>query len=456
MVPMPKLKLTNSVIKTLRPRSRTRYFDQAKDSPPGFFLDVTPEGVKTFYLYFRDPRHQGPKDAPKVSFRIGGAGEGAEETLTVEDAREKARAAYRLVRAGKDPREERERERRRAQEEERDFEIARREAITVEKLVARYLSTVEHDRSKKTIGEYRRILNTYVKGTGFGGLAVKDARRTDVHEFLEAVAKRGPVMAINVHKLLSAAFEWGIIRLEVRLDNPASRMRPRDERKLSPEERTLTRGELIKVWTLSERAGELPCAYVRLMLLCATRRTETAFADWSDIDWHGRSTNRLYGPTWRIPPENRKGAKGRERGLVIPVSAMAEEVLRQRLVQSGGKGRIFGNLSANFGRAGAALRKATGFEWTFHDLRATCATGLGNLGVAPHVISLVLGHAGVPGVPQVTSRYDHASRIPEVVEALELWGEHVRRLIEQAAANPAMGAEEDDEDSYDGLDRPDE
>ena len=85
---------------------------------------------------------------------------------------------------------------------------------------------------------------------------------------------------------------------------------------------------------------------------------------------------------------------------------------------------------------GAALKKATGVAFGFHDLRANCATGAGKLGAPPHVIALLLGHQGVPGTPHVTSRYDRADRSPEVRQALERWGEHVEELIDKASKTP--------------------
>jgi predicted HTH domain antitoxin len=98
------------------------------------------------------------------------------------------------------------------------------------------------------------------------------------------------------------------------------------------------------------------------------------------------------------------------------------------------------NLSANFGRLGAALKKVTGVAFGFHALRATCATGAGRLGAPPHVIAVLLGHHGVPGTPHVTSRYDRADRLPEVRQALDRWGEHVEELTDKASNIPKAAA----------------
>ena len=142
---------------------------------------------------------------------------------------------------------------------------------------------------------------------------------------------------------------------------------------------------------------------------------------------------------WLIPPENRKGRAGRKRGLVVPLSRQAVQTFEALRRASGASAWIFAgdrdsNVSANFGRLGSALKKATGVDFSFHDLRATCATGTGRLGAAPHVVALLLGHQGVPGTPSVTSRYDRADRLPEVRNALGRWGDYVERLVDSSSS----------------------
>jgi hypothetical protein len=61
------------------------------------------------------------------------------------------------------------------------------------------------------------------------------------------------------------------------------------------------------------------------------------------------------------------------------------------------------------------------------------ATGLHSLGVAPHVIEATLNHVsgtrgGIAGV------YNHAEYLPERREALTLWANHVRSLVDTLPA----------------------
>jgi integrase len=65
--------------------------------------------------------------------------------------------------------------------------------------------------------------------------------------------------------------------------------------------------------------------------------------------------------------------------------------------------------------------------WTLHDLRRTCATGMAELGVQPHIIEAVLNHvsghkAGVAGV------YNRARYADDMRSALQRWADHVDKI----------------------------
>ncbi len=84
--------------------------------------------------------------------------------------------------------------------------------------------------------------------------------------------------------------------------------------------------------------------------------------------------------------------------------------------------------ASNFARVADSVRAATGVRFSFHGLRATLATGLGELGVARHTISTVLGHTFIGGAA-VTGVYDRADRVPEVGAALRAWAVHVEGVV---------------------------
>jgi hypothetical protein len=67
-------------------------------------------------------------------------------------------------------------------------------------------------------------------------------------------------------------------------------------------------------------------------------------------------------------------------------------------------------------------------EWTLHDLRRSTRTGLGKLGVAPHVAEAVMNH--LP--PRLIRTYDRNTYVAEKWVALDLWANHLQVAIAQA------------------------
>jgi hypothetical protein len=66
--------------------------------------------------------------------------------------------------------------------------------------------------------------------------------------------------------------------------------------------------------------------------------------------------------------------------------------------------------------------------WVFHDLRRRVATGMAELGVAPHVLDRVLNHVSgtIKGVARI---YNRAEYREERRAALDAWGRFVEALV---------------------------
>jgi hypothetical protein len=82
-----------------------------------------------------------------------------------------------------------------------------------------------------------------------------------------------------------------------------------------------------------------------------------------------------------------------------------------------------------FAAAKGRLIKYVGSEdWTLHDLRRTCTTGVARLGVAPHVAERVINHktGTISGVAAVYNRFEY---MPERKAALDAWAVHIQGLI---------------------------
>ena len=121
----------------------------------------------------------------------------------------------------------------------------------------------------------------------------------------------------------------------------------------------------------------------------------------------------------------------------VPLSASVRDLLGRTSLALR-TGSLFGEGKGSFqgwSKAKAALERrilsgGTALEpWRLHDLRRTVATRMADLGVQPHVIEAVLNHvsghkAGVAGV------YNRALYTAEKRKALEVWGEHMRAVVE--------------------------
>jgi hypothetical protein len=71
----------------------------------------------------------------------------------------------------------------------------------------------------------------------------------------------------------------------------------------------------------------------------------------------------------------------------------------------------------------------SGFDFTLHDLRRTCATGCARLGASESTVSRILGHKAVAGTIAVSGIYDRFDRLPEIRSALAAWSTHVETLV---------------------------
>jgi integrase len=186
-----------------------------------------------------------------------------------------------------------------------------------------------------------------------------------------------------------------------------------------PRERVLGDSEIRAVWAacLDDDSGRI----VKLLLLTGARRDEIAALRWDEID--------LDAGVLSIPGSRTKNR--RTLRLSLPESAL--EILRSATRRDGSC--VFGDSRHGFTGWSAAKRRldarlaAAGSRlphWTLHDLRRTMRTGLGRLGVPPHIAELAINHvkAGIIAV------YDKHRYESEVAAALAQWAEHVTAVVE--------------------------
>jgi integrase len=174
-------------------------------------------------------------------------------------------------------------------------------------------------------------------------------------------------------------------------------------------DRVLTQDELRKLW-LNLGDGHF-ADIVRLLLLTGQRRSEIGGLTWTEVDF-GRKLIVL-------SPERTKNSRQHE----VPLSAQALAIL-ERQPRRNSTEFVFSKYMG-WDAAKAKLDQRLDIApWRLHDLRRTCATNLGELGVQPHYIEAVLNHqsghkASVAGI------YNRAKYAGEMRAALQRWADHI-------------------------------
>ncbi len=300
-----------------------------------------------------------------------------------------------------------------------------REAETVAELVEEYLERYAY-KNKKSADEDERILRKDVL-PAIGRLKAKEVRRRDIVKILDAITDRGaPVIANRTKSVVSRMFRFAVSR-DIVDANPVVEI---DRNKETARERVLSDEEIRRVWTKLDDAPMSAATQfaLKFMLVTGQRKGEVVAAERDEID----------GDIWEIPGSRTKSGRTHR----VPLSSLARELLETIKVQAGDSPYLFpsphllGKPISPQGVDGTFLKAlpCLGIESvTPHDLRRTCATGLGSLGVDRFIIGRILNHAerGVTG--QV---YDKFSYEPQKSIALEKWGQRLREIIMDEPAAP--------------------
>jgi integrase len=214
-------------------------------------------------------------------------------------------------------------------------------------------------------------------------------------------------------------FAWAIGEGLCELNPVAGTNKNSDDRE---RERTLADNELVRVWKAAP-ADTHYGAIVRLLILTGARRNEIASLRWSEIDRKAR--------TLTLPCERTKNG----RAFTLPLSDLALEIIDgigerddRDLVFGCAPGRGFSGWS----HCKEDLDQRLELEpWRLHDLRRTLRTGLGRLGVAPHIAEACLNH-----LPEKLIRtYDKNRYEPEKRAAFDRWSAHVAALLAGKRSN---------------------
>ena len=250
---------------------------------PGLGVRVTDKGAKSFVLHARYP---GSPHATRRLLSMYG-------DLSLEAAREKARAWRVLISEGRDPADEAARRRQEARQ---------RPASTFGAVAEAYIVDIHQQKQRKAPQVARRIRNEFV--TRWADRTIGSITSDDVLDVVDAAKKRGAFT--QAHHLLAdirTLFNWALGRSAYDLTgSPCDRLKPKKLiGKRAKRKRVLTDDELRAFW---KAAGALPYAYgplFQLMALTMQRESEVAQAVRSEIDPDAA--------LWTMPPGRMKGRR---------------------------------------------------------------------------------------------------------------------------------------------------
>ncbi|OEU72715.1 MAG: hypothetical protein BA869_01490 [Desulfuromonadales bacterium C00003107] len=370
----------------------------------GFGIRVFPSGEKTWFFAYKFHGRQ-------RMMALGGFPD-----LKLSEAREKFKTVRKVLANGKDPLEEKDRETREP---------------TVKILVEDFLKRHVTEKAARSLDEYRRNLEKDVIPT-WGRRRAKDIKRRDVIALLDRIVDRGsPNQANQVFKIVRRMFNFALERDLIEYTPCAGVKLPSQEVRKS---RFFSEEEICTFWTELEGAGmsEPLKQTLRLILATGQRPGEVIGIHHREIeeDW------------WTIPAERAKNKREHRvflsplvkeiiatlptSGYLFPSPRSKKPTVQKPIEVNALAHAVRRNSSwAQPGPQAGKLFFSIQEPWTPHDLRRSCATGLGRLGYTDELIGRVLNHTRA-GVTAIYNRHKYDA---EIQQALESWGRKLECIV---------------------------
>lgn len=402
---MPKKKLTNAFIESVKVDKQTDYYDSHTS---GLGLRVSPGGTKTFFYRYR---HSGKNRRYSI--------DRYSKTFSLSDARTKVDELRSYVKRGGDP----------VAEEKAKRHVPKK--MDFEELAKLYKAIQFSEYSESTREFYDWIINEKLLPI-LKDRPVDEISKPEIMKLLNSIAIDGDAKTManrtrsRIHHMYEFAKGQGIVE-----DNPVSGTKPFKGGE-NESERFYSDDEIKKIWNSFEKLNEPVRSYLKIITLTGQRRTETNNMKWENIKHE--NDNDFKGWVWMIPKELAKS----DRDHVVPLSPLALEIIKDLKEYTGDNPYVFaskikGDIPISLKtikRAVRKVKKESGVsDFKLHDLRRTVATWLAKLGTPQEVVSKILNHKTGSGGSVVTRIYNRYEYREERKRALEKWSYQIDEIL---------------------------
>lgn len=345
----------------------------------GLYLQV--KGSRSRVWIFKYTRHG----------RAHSLGLGPLHTVSLADARQRAREARRLLLDGTDPLDVRRQE--------------RAPGMTFRQAAESYIASHEAGwRSPKHRHQWGASLSTYVYPI-IGDEPVAAINTASVLKVLQAIWTSRPETASRVRSRMELVLGWAKTAGHRAGDNPAvwkahlENLLPSRSKVARIEHHAAMRHDEIAGFISDLRAVEGPAARaLELLILTASRTAEVTGATWSEIDLEARQ--------WLVPGARMKAGRDHR----VPLSEPAVALLRGCVVddRASAQGLVFGKLGAV--ALARVLGRLRGRGPTVHGFRASFRSWCADRGVPRELAEAALAHAVGSAVEAAYNRSDLLER----------------------------------------------
>lgn len=368
---MPKMHLNDVGLRSLKPPV-TGQVDYWDDGLPGFGCRVSQGGAKTFLL-----KH----DNRRITL-------GRYPVISLQDARGEAKRLLAEFTLGR----------------------IRPQSLPYSEAAKLFLADKAKTARPRTLTDYKRHLTRHFPFKG----QLTDVTHAQIAYRLDRL-RDVPAEHNHARTVAMIFFNWCQRRRYI-TDNPVVGISAYERKRRA---RILTDSELRSVWNACDHDSDLPRPFrtiVQLLILLGQRETETAALNRA---WIGEDAITLPSEITKNKIEH-----------TVPLGAMARKILDTQ----NDIGLLFPAKNkphkafCGWGKAKATLDELSGVTgWTLHDIRRTFRSGLGRLGVAPHIAERLVNH--ISARTDMERTYDIYSYMPDMRAAIEKWESYLAKLL---------------------------